>query len=58
MTQWLSTIELGARFGTDSYEVLEGLARLGLSEGSRASALADQVHFGVSDGCFPVADVS
>ena len=42
MTQWLSTIELGARFGTDSYEVLEGLARLGLSEGSRASALAER----------------
>ena len=49
MTQWLSTIELGAKFGTDPYGVLSALGRLGLAEGSRASHLAE-VHQLGSEG--------
>lgn len=46
MTQWLSTIELASRFGTDSYGVLRALTALALAEGSQPSPLAQRHELG------------
>lgn len=48
MTEWLPTDELAARFGVNSFELLDALAKLGLAAGPRPTPLADSHGFSSS----------
>ena len=48
MTDWLPTDELAARFGVNSYELLDALAKLGLAAGPRPTPLAEAHGFSSS----------
>ena len=48
MTDWLPTNELASRFGLDSFELLDALAKLGLAAGPRPTPLAETHGFSSS----------
>ena len=48
MTEWLPTDELAARFGVNSFELLDALAKLGLAAGPRPTPLAEAHGFSSS----------
>ncbi|MFT0848141.1 ribonuclease H [Actinomycetaceae bacterium L2_0104] len=48
MTDWLPTNELASRFGLDSFDLLDALAKLGLAAGPRPTPLAEAHGFSSS----------
>lgn len=48
MTDWLPTNELASRFGLDSFDILDALAKLGLAAGPHPTPLADAHEFSSS----------